>query len=275
VGEAEENDIERLFSMSAFEAAYVIRKFKSRNSESSDNDIIATIRAIKADYFPHDYVSGLVLEKAIDVSELVDSLEDFFLAAIEAIIAKISPFWIRIAPNGRDHVLRVLSTNEVQCFRSAGLLDTTQRTIDWWDGLAQKTRSERDSKLLTQGRMAERLSLNYERARLHQEGINQEPQWIALEDNTVGFDILSYYWLNGSQVNRLIEVKSTYLCPPRIILTRNEWDSAVKFGESFEFHLWFLPSETLRILSVSDVRPFIPTDNLGGRWLQTEIFFLE
>jgi hypothetical protein len=269
-----EEDLERLLSMSAFEAAYLLRKFRLKHPNFSDEDIILTARSIKADNFPHDYVSGLMLEKAIADFDLEEYLEDFFLAAIDVSIMKNRPLWIRIAPSGRDHVLRVMGVNEIQCLRAAGLMNTTQRAIDWWDRLALLTRNERDAQLLAQGRQAERLSLLYERDRLHRLGISQEPQWIALEDNTVGYDILSYSWSSEAIVNQLIEVKSSYQSPPRLILTRNEWESAIKFGERFQFHLWSLPSETLRILSVADVEPHVPKDRSEGRWLQTEISLL-
>ncbi|WP_407649028.1 hypothetical protein [Devosia algicola] len=58
-----------------------------------------------------------------------------------------------------------------------------------------------------------------------------------------------------------------------MILTRGEWDSAVKYGEAYIFHLWQLPSEKLTILTVADIAHHIPDDTGKGRWSELEIQF--
>jgi hypothetical protein len=58
---------------------------------------------------------------------------------------------------------------------------------------------------------------------------------------------------------------------PRMILSRNEWNTAAQYGPAFEFHLWNLSDDTLTIFSVEDIRPHIPTDYGGGKWGSVEI----
>ena len=198
-------------------------------------------------------------------------LEEFFTAAIDSIILERRPLWARLAPAGRNHVMQAIGVNGVQCLRAAGLLSTTERATAWWDALANVNRSEKDARLLEQGRKGERLSLAYETARLRHEGILRQPIWVAVDDNTIGYDILSYSLTDGHETSKLIEVKTTYAQPPRMILSRNEWKTAEQFGESFEFHLWELTTQTLSILSVCSVRPHIPYDNGEGLWLNVEI----
>ena len=263
-------DEERVLAMSAFEAAYLIRSFRERNPALSSSELISTARAVRADFFPHDYEAGLFLEQGIS-SDSTTPMATFFTAAIEAVIASRAPVWARLAPAGRNHVLQAIGVNGVQCLRAAGLLETSPRATDWWDSLASASRSERDARLLAQGREGERLSLAYETCRLQQEGIARSPTWVAIDDNTVGYDILSYAWHRGAEVNRLVEVKTSRAEPPRMILSRNEWLTAERFGSAFEFHLWALPDEALTVFSVDEVRAHIPTDNGQGRWESVEV----
>lgn len=263
-------DEDRILAMSAFEAAYLIRTFRERNPELSTRDIIATVRAVRADFYPHDYDAGVDIEGRIP-PHIITPLEAFFLAAIDAVIAARSPIWARLAPAGRNHVLQAIGVNGVQCLRSAGLLGFDARATCWWDALASVNRGERDARLLAQGREGERLSLAYENERLRLEGISRDPVWVAIDDNTVGYDILSYAWHDGGEVNRLIEVKTTQADPPRMILSRNEWKTAEQYGAAFEFHLWNINSEALTIYTVDEIRRHIPSDNGAGKWESVEI----
>ncbi|MCP1121273.1 DUF3883 domain-containing protein [Robbsia andropogonis] len=263
-------DEERILAMSAFEAAYLIRTFREKHPELSTLDIVATVRSVRADFYPHDYDAGAHIEQRIPL-EIVAPLESFFTAAIEAIIADRSPIWARLAPAGRNHVLQAMGVNGVQCFRSAGLLGSDARATNWWDALASANRGHRDARLLAQGREGERLSLAYENTRLQRERISRAPVWVAIEDNTVGYDILSYAWHDGNEVSRLIEVKTTHAYPPRMILSRNEWKTAEQYGTSFEFHLWNLNNQALAIYTVNEIRKHIPTNNGSGKWENVEI----
>lgn len=261
---------DRILAMSAFEAAYLIRTFREKNPELSTADLIATVRAVRADFYPHDYDAGADIEGRI-APQIVTPLEAFFAAAIDAIITDRAPFWARLAPAGRKHVLQAMGVNGVQCLRSAGLLGSDARATEWWDALASANRGERDARLLAQGREGERRSLAYERNRLQKEDISSSPVWVAVDDNTVGYDILSFARHDGREVNRLIEVKTTNADVPRMILSRNEWNTAAQYGAAFEFHLWNLRNDTLTIFSVEDIRPHIPTDNGDGKWGSVEI----
>lgn len=265
-------DEDRILAMSAFEAAHLIRTFREKNPDLGSTEIIATVRSVRADFYPHDYDAGLEIEKQVP-NVITTPIESFFTAAIDAIIALRSPIWARLAPAGRNHVLQAIGVNGVQCLRAAGLLETNARSTDWWDALASANRGERDARLLAQGREGERLSLAYETARLDREGIAKPPVWVAIDDNTVGYDILSYAMHDGSEINRLIEVKTTRANPPRMILSRNEWETARRYGAAFEFHLWNLNSGALTILSVDQIRPHVPTDNGAGKWENLEISF--
>lgn len=264
------DSIDRLLAMSAFEAAHSVRSFRVKHPGLPSEKLIETARAVNVNFFPHDYQTGVALERCVP-DGLGDDLETFFTAAIDAIIQARQPFWLRLAPNGRNSVCAALDENGRQCFRNAGLLGTSERAIGWWDRMATSVRMAQDADRLAQGRHGERLSFEREKAFLKEQGIDKEPLWVALDDNSLGYDILSYRRHGDRVVNRLVEVKTTYSEPPRLILTRNEWRSADRFGDAFEYHIWAFPEETLSVKSVADVRPHIPSNTGDGEWLDVEI----
>lgn len=264
-------DEDRVLSMSAFEAAFLVRSFRQKNPDFSNSELVKMARAIRVDFYPHDYDTGVKLEALIGDMGTAAPLELFFTAAVDTIIERHQPFWARLAPAGRNHVVQAIGVNGAQCLRAAGLLGTSERATAWWDALANINRGERDARLLLQGREGERLSLAYETDRLQREGVPREPVWIAIEDNTVGYDILSYAVVDGHVTSRLIEVKTTYADPPRMILSRNEWKTAEQFGAAFEFHLWNMSTTDITILTVEQVSPHIPVDQGQGKWESVEI----
>jgi hypothetical protein len=87
----------------------------------------------------------------------------------------------------------------------------------------------------------------------------------------VGYDILSYDPGLPNPISRLIEVKSTIYSPLRFFITRNEWETAVKFGDRYFFHIWDLRGPTLYERTMRDIHPKIPTDNATGRWNNAQI----
>jgi hypothetical protein len=265
-----DTNLERFLTMSAFEAAYVLRTFRKRQPTLTDAELVQLAKAVNINFFPHDFLAGQQVERLISDSNHED-LELFFTNAIDIVIAMFQPFWVRLAPSGRSSVCAAIGDNGKQCFRNAGLLGTTERAIAWWDRMANNVRLEQDAARLMQGRHGERLSFEREREWLRREGVDKVPEWVALEDNSLGYDILSYRWHEGHLVNRLIEVKTTYTKPPFIILTKNEWWSADRFGDAFEYHIWTLPDEVLSVRAVEEVRPHIPHDVGGGTWLDARI----
>jgi hypothetical protein len=176
---------------------------------------------------------------------------------------------------GRSRFYSALERDEQSIFRQAGILDQPPDDgfVEWWDGLTGEMRLLADLERLTRGRAAERLTLAYEAERLAEDGIDQEPQWIGFDDNTKGYDVLSFEWSGNNIVNKLIEVKSTIASPLRFRITRNEWEQAAKFGPSYVFHIWDLQKipPVLYVRTVDQVQPHVPADNEKGKWQDAEI----
>lgn len=267
------NDPDRLLSMSAFEAAFVLRSFRQRNPAYPDEQLVETIRAVRSDFYPNDYEAGLAIERLIPIEVNLEPDSSYFRVAIERLIECYNPLWVRLAPGGREHVLQAVSRNGAQCFRNAGLLETPPSKLvsDWWDALAAQVRSQIDASLLEQGREAERLSFTHECERLRKLKIDREPRWTSIEDNSAGYDILSFNPGNPGPTNRLIEVKSSSQQPPKIQITRNEWQSALDHGDAYVFHIWLLPEKVLIERNVASIASDICIDQGDGRWLKIEV----
>lgn len=108
--------------------------------------------------------------------------------------------------------------------------------------------------------------VDYEARRMRARGLDRAPVWMSIEDNTAGYDIQSFDVGSEGPVARLIEVKSTIASPLRFLLSRNEWETAKKFGAAYHFHVWDLQGPQLHERTVAEILPHIPTDNEKGKW---------
>jgi hypothetical protein len=164
----------------------------------------------------------------------------------------------------------LLSRDEIACLRAARLdeVPPPEDVIDWWDDITSRIRALTDAQKQERGREAERLTFHYEVSRLQKLGLGVRPKWVAIEDNTAGYDVLSYDPSETGPVPQVIEVKSTIASPLRFFVTRNEWEKAQEFGEAYKFHVWDLAVEPprLHIRSLSAILPHIPVDQEKGRW---------
>jgi hypothetical protein len=126
---------------------------------------------------------------------------------------------------------------------------------------------------MEQAREAEVLTMEYERERLKSLGIEKEPEWKGLDDNFAGYDVLSYDPGKFAPTNRMIEVKSTIASPLRFIVSRNEWEQAVKFGPAYLFQVWDMQKlpPVLHERTTVQVAAHIPSDNEKGKWKTAEI----
>ena len=258
-----------LFAMGAFEALRNIRRYRHDYQQLSNADLVDLIAKLTAGL---DYTTGLCLDSLVDGSVEPTEPLNFYRLCIKSIIDR-QPVWTKTITLGRRKFAQKLSRDQEQCFRSAGLLEDpiSVEVMEWWDSTAARMRHTRDNEVMKRAREAERLSLEHETKRLQRLNIPSVPVWMSIEDNTVGYDILSYDAGGIEPVNRLIEVKSTVVSPLQFFLSRNEWDTAVKFGERYFFHVWDLRIPKLFECTVKSIRDKIPSDNATGRWNSAEI----
>jgi Domain of unknown function (DUF3883) len=266
-------DFSRVFAMSAFEGLRALRLRRLANPNFSLVDLSDLLREVDPEGRSHDYEAAFHLDAIVVQSASAEEPEGFYQHCIEAAIPAFRPLWGRIITLGRRKFAQKLSRDELQCFRSAALLEDppTDGIIAWWDRVASVARMQANQENLIRGRSAEQMSLDYETRRLARLGIDQTPVWMAIEDNTAGYDIQSFDVGTEGPVARLIEVKSTIASPLRFRLTRHEWDTAKKYGSAYFFHVWDLKGPQLHERTVSDILPHVPTDNARGHWENAEI----
>lgn len=268
----------RMFSMSAFEGLRLIRKESSNNTDLNFKDIPALLKKLDPIAATLDIEAALYLHTIVDIKASHHGVE-FYRECISAVIITSFPTWAKLITLGRKRFIQKLGANEFRdirsLFRQAQLLDDppTKFDIKWWDYVSGRVRLEGDRLKLERARVAEELSLNYEREKLIKKGIYEEPKWMAIEDNTAGYDILSYEKGEFGLINKLIEVKSTIASPLRFFITRNEWERALEIGDTYIFHIWNLQPNPpfLYIRKAADIAPHIPQNNEKGKWTVAEI----
>lgn len=195
-----------------------------------------------------------------------------FRTALFNIITTVRPSWSNLIPYGRGVLFRNLSENEIQCFRIANLVDSTDSSaVNWWDSCAKLIRREHEFDLTSRGRSAEQQSLQLEQELLRSTGLF--PTWTALEDNFAGYDIES--WRAGpdgwdSPMKHFIEVKSS-VRECRFFLSRREWHYANRHSETWELHFWLANLNAPMIFRHADLLVHIPQEFGAGEWVSVKI----
>lgn len=265
--------LERLFAMPAFEGLRVLRTYMTMHGCPDLMVASDLVERIEPDAHSLDLDAAQYLASLITPS-VANGGAEFYRACIEAVLLKLDHPWSRIITLGRTRFTNKLRRDELSLFRNAGLLEdpASDDVAEWWAGLFGSIRQQADQKRNERARNAERLTLKHEAQRLSALGIPQRPKWMSLEDNTVGYDVLSYEPGPYGITNRLIEVKSSVASPLRFYVTRNEWEAALRFGDAFVFHIWNLATRPpeLHIRTVKQVQPHVPADNKKGRWQNAE-----
>jgi Domain of unknown function (DUF3883) len=264
---------DRVFSMGAFEALRLVRLQRRDYPKKAFEEIIEIVRVVQADGAAHDFEAAISLESIVEQSAPALDALTFYRECIVASIMAHRPVWVRTISLGRKKFSQKLGGDEQQCFASAGLLDDppTEKAIFWWDRVSAQTRLMGDEIKMVRARDAEKRSLEFECERLKKLGIDRTPTWMSIDDNTAGYDILSFDHGPGGPVARVLEVKSTIASPLRFYVTRNEWDTCQKMGNAYHFHIWDMKTGNLFERTAADIAPHIPNDSGKGRWANAEI----
>jgi len=180
------------------------------------------------------------------------------------------PPWLQNAPSGRSRMLAFTRVDILQVFAEAGLTDErSKEVVSFWDALSSRARGLKNDRLTEIGREGERLTIEYETART-----GRIPEWIAIESNEDGYDILSVVSKVNSELLS-IEVKTSSMgLAGDLFLTRNEWDHC-KEVEHHCFYLWAVKrAETLLAkINPRQMRDHLPKDGGKGEWLTTQVPF--
>jgi hypothetical protein len=264
-----------LISMSSVMALKRLRDVLASQAELDPISAAEVARRATADGAAHDYASGLLLhtslDPSIDFADFPRSLRHILALSIQ----RDPPSWLPVVVGGRNSVESVLASdpNLYQLFVAAELFGPlpSDAVIEWWDRLANAQRAGETIRNLESGRLAERKTLDAERTRLTSEGCPFEPEWIALDDNSAGYDILSYVNRESQWFSRAIEVKSSTSDAIRFFLTRNEFDTASRMADRYELHFWGRSSLSATVIDSATVMSHAPEDRGRGRWQEVLI----
>jgi hypothetical protein len=259
-----------LFSVGTFEGLRRVRLQRLQTPTLTFEELRQLIQRTDADAEGFDFDAAAALDEFVAHGAPCEQPQDFYRCCAFEVLARADMRWVKAITLGRQRFMALLDRDEVQCIRAAHLdaVPPPDFVIDWWDEITGYIRSISDAQKQERGRDAERLTMEYETNRLRQLGLQVEPKWVAIEDNTAGYDVLSYDPGPDGHTTQVIEVKSSVASPLRFFVSRNEWEKAQEFGDAYRFHIWDLNAEPprLHIRHMAAVMPHIPTDQEKGRW---------
>ncbi len=229
--------------------------------------VVTAVARLKASYA----TAGLDFTQAQAILEAIGPAKESAIASYQALIeheAALRPAWLLVLPRGRRALRDALSPDAGECFRRAGAFDDQPavEAVAFLDRLANLARASANLPLVESGRHAERLSFELERARCAEIPGAPAVEWVALNDNSAGYDILSCRLVDGRAAPKLVEVKSCRGRPLRLIITRSEWETACRHQSAYVVHFWDLSAERLHELSWGDLHPHMPVDQGDARW---------
>jgi hypothetical protein len=223
-------------------------------------------------------MASLDFERAISLNQELQWLEHApnssrttqLREIVKSVLQLSQPSWLAAIPRGLNLVRETADIDVLQVLDCCELLgDPIERAaVEWWDEFAIQIRNDAESRRVAQGRYAEQLSLQLEEATLAGLGLGTyTPRWVAVDDNSLGYDVLSFRLLPDGVVQEIfIEVKSTSRGKVSFYVTRNEWRRACNAPDRYFFHVWALATETPIILTAADVATHIPVDSGDGSW---------
>lgn len=251
--------------MSILNAVTTLHEYKTIYPNKSIDEIIEIIQSLNMYKSSYNYEAARILISDIDIETVAD-----LRGLITLVIQKELPGWLYQLQFGREIVASCLRDNQeidaLQCLESAGLYskEPDSSIVEWWDRLAGFARSSEESKKLKSGRIGEMLTLEYETRRITE--YNVKPKWVSIENNFAGYDVMSFDSSTSGINQKLIEVKACKSRPISFYVTKNEWNSAITFGENYYFHIWYIPQRKLIELTVQQVGKNIPLNCGSGAW---------
>lgn len=268
-----ELQFERHGRLSVFLALVRLRRLVAQYHDASLSELERLAAAISAGYAAADWTVAYQLAPAfhdLELDEDPPSMRRF----LDRLLVHDRPFWLLACVRGRATARSIMPPGVRQCLTFAQVFgdNPDDEAVRWWDRLVGAQREQSDLVLKERGRQGERLTLHFEAARLRSLGIADKPRWMALDDEGLGYDVLSYdRSKDGHLVNRMIEVKACSGTGLEVYLTRGEWQLATEAGQAYRFHVWHLPTQQLSEFSVADVAPHVPQDQGLGAWQYVRI----
>lgn len=256
--------------MSVMTALARVLDMKYRDSSISYEDAIRVAERSSTDGAAHDYLRAKeILDMKIEFNNVADR-KIIIQDALKALIIENSYPWKRVIKYGRSHLSNQLTANEKQVFEAADLLieNPNKQIVDWWSELESLTSKVQENRGF---RDWENRSLQKEIKVLESEQCPHQPVWVALNDNFLGYDILSYRRIGNDWIPFYIEVKSTDSGLSKFLISDREIQTLVQSPNSYQIDFWQASSGHLIEILGTQILQHIPTNNGNGRWKSLEI----
>lgn len=256
--------------MSTIEACLRLEAIRTLRATNDLVEAVEIATDSTSDSASHDYEEAmLVFQSGLENLDTTSS-QDRILQIVTHLVNSNNYPWKQFSHRGRKWVLERLSPNELQSFKAAGLTvsEMSDHIRDWWDCLAAGVKPY---SLDFGFREWEKRSFERERKRLTSEGCPMPCQWVALEDNFIGYDILTYQKTVSGWQKHYVEVKSSETGIFRFYLSYREAAIAIRFPDNYSLHFWEAKSETLSELSGRDLLAHLPVDQGQGKWQEVLI----
>lgn len=248
---------------------------------SKDNNILKIndlnyLESIKTSF---DIKGGQKLIELIGlevINELNTKIKEYdYQIALRVILTQYlkneKPGFLLRVTGGRDFFLDYIDENFEQLLNDAGLyneinLSKEGREIgSWWDDLSEFVRNLEKDKKLDQGREGEEKTIRYEINKLKKLDIKKKPKWTSYEDNSAGYDVLSW---SEEQNKIFIEVKATNNSNGLFYLSKSEWRFSVSAKDNYFIHVWIQDKKEPRIITYSELnsKNYKIEDSSNAEW---------
>lgn len=171
---------------------------------------------------------------------------------LSVLLLRDPPAWVAFWQGDPETIDLVMPESERRLLADVGLYPEAEATsledVAWWAALRRVPLAEESAAFRRAiGDAGEQLTVEYERARLVEEGFSElaaAVRWVAQESPAYGFDVLSFHGhLHGGEASTplAIEVKSTSRPAPEVFafyFTAHEWSTATAVGDDYLMHFW-------------------------------------
>ncbi len=187
--------------------------------------------------------------------------------------------WLLFFNDDADIFRTAIPDDWIELLDGASLFEFDSVEVrDWWGQVFSKFQTYKEGQKVEIGKVAEKLTFEFERKRLETDGLENGPQfvkWASQITDKYGYDILSIRGnmlkLHLAERSKIqVEVKCSVSSNEqefRFYVTNNEWNTALKQLDSYYFYCWTSTSkekETAHgpfIIPASDLSDHIPINN--------------
>ena len=262
------------FSISVLEGLRLLLiNFQNTNNENLEEaKKLAEISNPSKSKYDFDSAFNLISEYGQEYFTIREDNEVKILRSnLFQIIVALNPDWIKKVELGRDFVFNAINTlpNDTEgreimhTFKVCKLKDENDiDTVLWWKRLSENYRNNYFN--IQKGIDGEFLTLRYESKKLNELNINRQPLLKSIDDETLGYDVLSFRSLSNELHEIYIEAK--FSNNNQFFLTKNEWSAANKYKENYFIYFWDGVADLPKIIKFDELREYILDDKENSTW---------